>query len=134
MSIDLNMDASIFSNKFYEKYNFNIQQINTSIFNNLVFNEKKRDLKPNILIFNPPYVPVEQEEIDSEHKYLVHKLKHVREHKECVREKDQNLIAYSYMGGLDGLEVTRKILGRIGWHCIAYFIVMGMEGVESIEE
>lgn len=38
------------------------------------------------------------------------------------------------MGGLDGLEVTRKILGRIGWPCITYFIVMGMEGVQSIEK
>jgi methylase of polypeptide subunit release factors len=124
------MDASILSKKFYDKYNFNIQQINTSIFNNLSFTEEVRGLRPNILIFNPPYVPVEQEEIDNEHKYLVHKLKHIREHKECVREKDQNLIAYSYMGGLDGLEVTRKILGRIGWCCTAYFIVMGKEGVE----
>jgi methylase of polypeptide subunit release factors len=55
------MDASVLSKKFYEKYDFNIQQINTSVFNNLVFNEKSAGIKPNIIIFNPPYVPVEQE-------------------------------------------------------------------------
>jgi hypothetical protein len=38
------------------------------------------------------------------------------------------------MGGLDGLQITRKILGRISWDCTAYFIVMGDEGLKSIEE
>lgn len=65
---------------------------------------------------------------------MVEKLKYVREVKKCVREKDQNLIAYSYMGGLDGLHVTRKILSKISWSCVVYFIVMGYEGLQSIEE
>jgi len=29
------------------------------------------------------------------------------------------------MGGLDGLAITRKIIGRINWNCVLYFIVMG---------
>lgn len=51
-----------------------------------------------------------------------------------MREKEQNLIAYSYMGGLDGLQITRKILSKISWSCDVYFIVMGYEGLQSIEE
>ena len=65
------MDASLLSQKHYNKYNLNIQQINTSIFNNLIFPTSISKIKPEIIIFNPPYVPVEQEELDNEHKYLV---------------------------------------------------------------
>ncbi len=39
------------------------------------------------------------------------------------------MIAYSYMGGLDGLAVTRKFLKQISWKCTVYFIVMGEEGM-----
>jgi len=61
VSIDINMDASTLSQKYYNHYNLNIQQINTSLFNNLIFEESKFSIKPNVIIFNPPYVPVEQE-------------------------------------------------------------------------
>lgn len=65
------MDASILSKKYYDNFKLNIQQLNTSIFNNTVFTEPLFTLKPDIVVFNPPYVPVEQEEIDNEYKYLV---------------------------------------------------------------
>ena len=65
ISIDLNMDASTLSKRYYDKYNLNIQQINTSILNNFVFTEANQSFKPEIIIFNPPYVPVEQEEIEN---------------------------------------------------------------------
>lgn len=42
------------------------------------------------------------------------------------------MIAYSYMGGLDGLLVTRKILASITWGCSIYFIVMEQEGVNTL--
>ena len=42
------------------------------------------------------------------------------------------MIAYSYMGGLDGLAITRKILAQIAWNCIMYFIVMGEEGLQQL--
>lgn len=42
------------------------------------------------------------------------------------------MIAYSYMGGLDGLAVTRKFLRQISWDCKIYFIVMGEEGLDQI--
>jgi len=61
ISIDINMDASILSSKYYAFYNLNIQQINTSLFNNLIFKHSAFPIKPDIIIFNPPYVPVEQE-------------------------------------------------------------------------
>ena len=83
ISIDINMDASFFSQKYYSKYNLNIDQINSSLFNNFRFSDRS---KPDIVIFNPPYVPVEQEEIDNEKKYLTSKLKFVREKKTTLRK------------------------------------------------
>jgi methylase of polypeptide subunit release factors len=70
VSIDLNMDASLLSKRHYDAFSLAVQQINTSVFNNLAFTLTNHALKPEILIFNPPYVPVEQEEIDNEQKYL----------------------------------------------------------------
>ena len=61
ISIDINMDASQFSQKYYSKYNLDISQINASLFHNFSFSLPENKLKPNIVIFNPPYVPVEQE-------------------------------------------------------------------------
>lgn len=34
------------------------------------------------------------------------------------------MIAYSYMGGTDGLKVTRKLLKSIFWSAWVYIIVM----------
>jgi methylase of polypeptide subunit release factors len=124
LSIDINMDASLLSQKYYSHYQLNVVQVNSSLFNSFCFGQKGR-LKPNLIVFNPPYVPVEQEELDNEQKYLREKLKYVREEKRSLREREQNMIAYSYMGGLDGLAVTRRLLGQISWDCRIYFIVMG---------
>jgi hypothetical protein len=38
------------------------------------------------------------------------------------------MIAFSYMGGVDGLETTRKLLKTISWDCMVYLIVMEEEG------
>lgn len=54
------MDASMLSKSYYDKYSLNIQQVNTSTFNNIIFTEGSLGVKPNIVVFNPPYVPVEQ--------------------------------------------------------------------------
>ncbi len=81
------MNASTLSQWYYDKYNLNIQQINSSIFNIFVFTEANRDFKPEIIIFNSPYVPVEQEEIEIYQKYLIERLKYVGEHGGNVRKK-----------------------------------------------
>ena len=54
------MDASLFSQKYYNHYKLNINQINASLFNNFNFSVLNSKAKPDIIIFNPPYVPVEQ--------------------------------------------------------------------------
>lgn len=54
------MDASLFSKKYYDYYNLNISQVNSSLFNNFRFSVFGDKSKPDIIIFNPPYVPVEQ--------------------------------------------------------------------------
>jgi methylase of polypeptide subunit release factors len=132
VSIDINMDASLFSQKYYDTYQLNITQINASLFNNFRFKVPEGQPKPDIVIFNPPYVPVEQEELDNEQKYLAKKLKYVREQRSTIRDKEQNMIAFSYMGGLDGLAITRKILKQLTWNCTFYFIVMEEEGLHQI--
>ena len=119
------MDASLFSQKYYNHYKLNINQINASLFNNFNFSVLNSKAKPDIIIFNPPYVPVEQQELDNEQKYLAKKLEFVKNNKTSLREKEQNMIAFSYMGGLDGLAITRKILNQLTWNCKFYFIVMG---------
>lgn len=70
VSIDINMDASLLSQKYYQHYGLNIEQVNASLFNNFNFSVLGIHTKPNLIIFNPPYVPVEQEELDNEQKYL----------------------------------------------------------------
>ena len=58
----------------------------------------------------------------------------MRENRATKREKEQNVIAFSYMGGLDGLAVTRRILRQLTWSTTFYFIVMGEEGLSTIEK
>ena len=61
VSIDISIDASLLSQKYYQHYGLNIEQINASLFNNFNFSIASGHSKPDIIIFNPPYVPVEQE-------------------------------------------------------------------------
>lgn len=44
------------------------------------------------------------------------------------------MIAFSYMGGTDGLQVTRKLLKSIFWNCWVYLIIMGEEGYQQIQQ
>ncbi len=64
MSIDINMDASLLSQKYFDKYNLPVLQINTSLFKNTIISEKSnklwKELKPQIILFNPPYIPVDK--------------------------------------------------------------------------
>ena len=58
MSVDINMDASLLSQKYYNRHNLNISQVNSSLFNNFTFRGLQGNLKPDVIVFNPPYVPV----------------------------------------------------------------------------
>ena len=57
----------------------------------------------------------------------------MRENHNPERNPNRNLIAFSYMGGPDGLETTRKLLSSIKWETKLYFIVMGEEGLEKLQ-
>ena len=59
VSIDVNMDASLLSQKYYNAYDLKIEQINASLFNSLNFG-RLVSIRPDVILFNPPYVPVEQ--------------------------------------------------------------------------
>ena len=61
LSVDINIEASLLSQKYFEEYQLNISQVNASLFNSFAFLKRIEGEKPNLIIFNPPYVPVEQE-------------------------------------------------------------------------
>lgn len=44
------------------------------------------------------------------------------EHK---RSRDNNLIAFSWVGGSDGLRVVWLLLDRVDWPCTMYFVLIG---------
>lgn len=46
VSIDLSMDASLLSKRYFDKYYLNIQQITTSTFNNLTFSSDNFHTQP----------------------------------------------------------------------------------------
>lgn len=58
LSIDINMDASLLSQQYYDHYHLDIVQVNASLFHSFRFGGS---VKPDVIVFNPPYVPVEQE-------------------------------------------------------------------------
>lgn len=60
------------------------------------------------------------------------KLQAVRERGDITRSHDRNLIAYSYMGGPEGLDTTRLLIKSIQWQTRLYLIVMGEEGLEIL--
>jgi methylase of polypeptide subunit release factors len=58
LSIDINMDASILSQKYYEQYGLDIVQVNGSLLNSFIFPRGIGRARPEVIVFNPPYVPV----------------------------------------------------------------------------
>ena len=71
---DISLDACLLSQKYYAQYGLEIEQFCTSL-------TKGIGLHPDIIICNPPYVPTDPEERNSELKYLQKKLEKVTKHR-----------------------------------------------------
>ena len=54
-STDINFEACLVSTKYYQRYSLNIHSVCTSMMDHL-------RLEPDVIIFNPPYIPSDQEE------------------------------------------------------------------------
>lgn len=119
---DLSLDACLLSQKYYEHYGLDVEQVCTSLLKGL-------RLKPDIIICNPPYVPTDPEEKESELKYLAEKLSKP----DGKRSPNANLIAFSYMGGPEGLDTTRQLISSVNWNCKLYLIVMGEDGLNTLQ-
>lgn len=90
-----------------------------------------RDGSVDMLIFNPPYVPTDELPTPPED-----------ERKEMSRDEryavDSNLLALSYAGGKDGMEVTERLLAELprvlSTRGVAYVLLCHQNKPEEIKE
>ena len=107
--IDININSCLFVKDFAKFHKNKIEIINTRNFQGLDLLKKKID----ILILNPPYVVTPKKEISDAQKKLEKKnflFQKEKNFEEVKFEKESNAIALAYAGGIDGNDITRKML------------------------
>lgn len=90
-----------------------------------------KDASVDVLIFNPPYVPTDELPTAPE-----------KENQEMTRDEryavDSNLLALSYAGGKDGMEVTERLLAELprvlSTRGMAYVLLCHQNKPEEIKE
>lgn len=91
-----------------------------------------RSFETDVLIFNPPYVPTENvPDFGSESNIVDSSLPDF--------DRDSHLLALSYAGGKDGMEVTNRFLSNLPevLHCergVAYILLCAQNKPESVKE
>ena len=50
------------------------------------------------------------------------------------RNFDNNLIAYSWMGGVDGLDTVWKLLKLVTWKCTIYLVAIHQNPISTLKE
>ncbi|CAD8147705.1 unnamed protein product [Paramecium octaurelia] len=117
IGIDINYDACIASSRIMQENQIYFDCINSDGFEGLGLDKFGID----VFIFNPPYVPTEDEEVERCKKYFKEKQQlFAKAYANNLRGQDLieevakvNLIDCSYSGGKDGMEVTWKILEKV---------------------
>ncbi|KAI4738500.1 hypothetical protein E4T50_11051 [Aureobasidium sp. EXF-12298] len=71
--------------------------------------EALRDAEVDVLVFNPPYVPAELPDLSLHAKYNTADAMSSSE----AFDRDSHLLALSYAGGVDGMEVTERLLSEL---------------------
>ncbi|CAD8051537.1 unnamed protein product [Paramecium primaurelia] len=117
IGIDINYDACIASSRIMQENQIYFDCINSDGFEGLALDK----LGIDIFIFNPPYVPTEDDEVERCKKYFKEKQQlFAQAYANNLRGQDLieevakvNLIDCSYSGGKDGMLVTWKILEKV---------------------
>ena len=50
------------------------------------------------------------------------------------RTFDNNMIAYSWMGGSDGLSTVWQLLNIVNWKCSIYLVVIDQNPIQKLKE
>jgi|JI6StandDraft_1071083.scaffolds.fasta_scaffold05113_11 hypothetical protein len=124
VATDINIEACQFSQKYYRLYNLPIESVCSSILNNL-------RIRPSLILCNPPYIPTEKEEMNKELSRLKNVVGQINTNHRYERNRDNNLIAFSWVGGDDGLSVIWKLLNHVDWPCTMYFVLIGDNPIQK---
>jgi release factor glutamine methyltransferase len=108
LGTDLNRRACIAAAKTVRKACDGLETPFLSVVNGDLTSALK-DKEVDVLVFNPPYVPAELPDLSLHAKYNTADAMSSSE----AFDRDSHLLALSYAGGVDGMEVTERLLEEI---------------------
>lgn len=93
----------------------------------------------DVLIFNPPYVPSELPDLTKHDQYNATLGQHRNISSSELFERDSHMLALSYAGGVDGMEITDRLLDQLPTilstdRGVAYVLLCAQNKPELVKE